>query len=465
MLNKQGYHDYLISKKRREKLIEERLGLLERLNTIIAEKKITKLADISDAEIDELRQSWDVSGRRSFLHNIANFLNDYATYIRKENPEQKPLADLIDNYYEKEYEAAGKTAAEIRRLAILPAPVDYQVNPDYLIEMDNQAFIKAFKELQAFVIRCYEDIERAPFEWGYPNFNATDGHYNRVMDVLVVLGKHGTFENGTIMIDSKKLFTDPLVKRHRKVMAMLTGFEKMGLHFEGLHEKAQIFRITYPDHPHLGAVLCIYASNTVNQSWEDHVNRLSYRYIEDPAMQKYPAIFNAEMDDSADQLREIQEWLYVEAEKYGFSLQTELSKGCLNYKKGSKDFLRVRQGRHEPGTGHFEHHDTKIGTKVSFIHAFERDPNKMRALCNRFPNVFKLDDPGKCCTDNNPHQFSDHSEQSGKRCAFLMRFTLDGIAYKRCGLGNFFFDDITFDDVKAILEMFLIENKIKPVAR
>jgi len=45
-----------------------------------------------------------------------------------------------------------------------------------------------------------------------------------------------------------------------------------------------------------------------------------------------------------------------------------------------------------------------------------------------------------------------------------MKFTLDGVTYLRCGLANFFFEDISFDDVKAILEMFLIENKIKPVA-
>ena len=469
MLNKQGYHDYLISKKRREKLIEERLGLLDRFNTIIAENKITKLTDITDAEIIELKRPWNVSGRSNFLHNIAKFLNDYVAYVKKENPEQKPLANLIDNYYKKGFSASGKLAAENRRLAILSSPMNYQVNPDYLIEMDNHEFITAFKELQTFVINCYHDIERNPFEWGYPDFETTDGYYNRVIDILFAIGTCGTFEENAIIVDGSKFFSNALIKRHKKIELMIAGFENMGLHVEGFGKKAQSFRVSYLDNPNVVAVLCIYAANiamnTAEWSWGKHINSLSYRYIEDPSSQKYPAIFNAEMDYSSKKLLEIQEWLYAEAERHGFVLQTDgLPKGCLNYKKGSKDFLKVRQGHHEPGTGHFEQHDVKIGTKVSFIHAFEREPDKMRELCSRFPDVFRLDDPGKCCTDNNPHQFGDHSENDGKRCAFRMKFTLDGVTYLRCGLANFFFEDISFDDVKAILEMFLIENKIKPVA-
>ena len=139
-------------------------------------------------------------------------------------------------------------------------------------------------------------------------------------------------------------------------------------------------------------------------------------------------------------------------------------KGCINYTKGSKQFLLVGNGHSPEGTYHNENRGVQIDTKVSFIHAFKREPEKMRDLCNRFPHVFRLDDPGRCCNDRNPsenpHQFSDNSEKNGKRCAFVMKFTFDGIIYKRCGLSNFIFNDITTDDVKAILEMFLIEKNI-----
>ena len=470
MLDKQKYSEYLVKKKSSDKLIEERLGLLDRFNAIIEQNGITNIEDIGDAEVVEFVRPWNVSGRRNFLHNIAKFLNDYAAFIKKENPTQKSLADFIESYFKKGFEAAAKSAAARRCAAILPAPAEYKVNPQYLGDMDNDQFVDAFKELQQFVIRCYDDIEHTPFAWGYPEYETTDGYYNRVMDILFAIGLYGTIEEGSIIVDGAKFFSSTLIKRHKKVELMISGFEQMGLCFEGFGKKAQIFRVFYPDNPHVTAVLCAYVSNInttmAEWAWGMPMNSLSYRYMEDPATQQYHLVFHAEMDYASDELREIQAWLYAEAEKYGYRIDPKepMGKGCILYKKGSKHFLLVKQGERQPGAGHFDRHETKIGTKVSFIHAFEYAPDKMRAFVNRFPHVFRLDDPGKCCNDNhpekNPHQFADISEKSGKRCPFVMKFTFDGVTYKRCGLNNFFFEDITFDDVKAILEMFKIENKI-----
>jgi len=452
MLDKQGYSDYLARKKSSEKLTKERLDLLDRFENVIAQNSITAVDDIGDAEITELMRPWNVSGRMNFLNNIAGFLKDFSAFVKKENPALAPLAAAIAGYYRKSYEYYGRSAAKTRRAAVLPAPADFKVNPKHLGGMTNEQFVSAFRELQQFAVRCYEDVERAPFEWGYPDYQTTDGYYNRVIDILFALRVCGTYTDGGITVDGAKFFKSAIIKRHKKVELMVAGFEQMGLFFEGFGKKAQSFRAVYPDNPDVAAVLCEYAPligiNKADLSWGRHLNSLSYRYIEDPASQKYPAIFNAEMDYSSDKLREIQEWLYAEAEKCGFKIDTSgLPKGCLNYSKGSKDFLRVRQGHREPNAGHFDHHESKIATKVSFIHAFESAPDKMRELCNRFPDVFRLDDAGKCCHEN--------------KCMHRMSFALDGVSYKRCGLGNFFFEDISFDDVKAILEMFKVENKIK----
>jgi len=453
MLDKQGYSDYLARKNSSEKIRKERVELLDRFENVIAQNGITDIADVGDAEIIELMRPWNISGRRNFLHNIAGFLKDYSAFAKKETSALAPLAAMIENYYKKSYEAYGKSAAETRRQAVLPAPVDFKVNPKHLREMTNEQFVAAFREWQQFVVRCYENIERVPFDWGYPDYQTTDGYYNRVIDILFALGLCGMYTtDGGISVDGAKFFGSPIVKRHKKIEQMITGFEQMGLFFEGFGKKAQNFRVFYPDNPNVAAVLCEYAAligaNHAEWEWGRHLNSLSYRYAEDPASQKYPAIFNAEMDYSSAQLREIQEWLYAEAEKCGFTIDTGgLPQGCLSYRKGSKEFLRVRQGHRKPNAGHFDHHESKIGTKVSFIHAFESAPVQMRELCNRFPNVFRLDDTGKCCHEN--------------KCMHRMNFALDGVSYKRCGLGNFFFEDISFDDVKAILEMFKIENKIK----
>jgi len=456
MLDKQGYSAWLAQKKSKEKLTRERLDLLDRFNAVLSERGVTTIGDISDADIIELCRPWNVSGRRNFLHNIASFLNDYVKYARKENTAQLPLADTIEHYYEKGYESAAKHAVQKRRGNILPPPDTFKVNPTFLGGLDNDTFVTAFKELQGFVIRCYNDIENTPFTWGYPDYETTDGYYNRVMDILFAVGLCGTYENGSIIVDGAKFFAHKLIKRHKKVEQTITGFEQMGLRFEGYGKRAASFRVYYPDNPPVAMLLCAYVRN-INTSladwaWGDALKSLSYRYVQDPSEQPFHHIFHAEMDYASDTLREIQEWLYHEAEKYGFSIDPK-SPNNISFKKGSKQFLSVKE---ENG---------KITTKASFIHAFEREPDKMQVFCDRFPHVFRLDDPGLCCNDKNPginqHTFADKSETDGKRCAFRMKFTFNGTTYKRCGLANFIFPDLTFDDVKAILLMYLIENKIK----
>jgi hypothetical protein len=289
------------------------------------------------------------------------------------------------------------------------------------------------------------------------------------MDVLFAIGINGIYENGGVCVDCPGFFAGNSIKRHKKIELMITGFGQMGLCFEGFTKKASSFRVYYPDNKDVTEVLLAYARllDTTKPDWAwGHLNGLSHRFIEDPTKQKYPALWNQQMDYASDKLREIQAWLFDETLKHGFTV-AGMNKGCISYKKGSKEFLLVREGYRPTDANHFEPHATQIGTKVSFIHSFEWEPEKMRKLCERFPHVFKLDDPGRCCNEknpsDNPHQFTDHSEVSGKRCAFVMKFTFNGVTYKRCGLANFFFEDITHDDVKAILEMFLIENRIKPV--
>jgi len=464
LLDRTGYMAYLAHKKSSEKLTKERIGLLDRLNAILIVNKIEKIEDVTEAEIIAFMRPWNISGRANFLHNIAKFLYDYAAFVKKDNPMQLPLAGFIENYYKKKAEAQAKIVAEGKRKRILPLPADIIVNPKYLRDIDNTAFVDAFRELHSFVIRCYEDIERTPFAWGYPDFETTDGYTNRVMDVLFAIGLNGVYVNGGITVDGAAFFASNSIKRHKKIELMVSQFAQMGLYFEGFGKKACSFRVEYPDCKDVMAVLCVYTSliNTTKNDWQwEYLNQLSHRFIEKPG--KYPAIWNYQMDYATDALREVQVFLFEEAAKYGFSV-AGMNKGCISYKKGSKEFLLVRNGHRPEGTNHFEHHGTQIGTKVSFIHAFERAPEKMRVLCDRFPHVFRLDDTGQCCGDTtSPHQFANHSEEGGKRCAFVMKFTFDGVAYKRCGLGNFFFPDITLDDVKAILEMYLIENKIKPV--
>jgi len=444
MLDKQGYTAYLARKKSSDKLTDERIGLLDRFNAIIAQNGITEIERIGEVEIVELMRPWNVSGRRNFLHNIAKFLNDYVAYIRKENHAQLPLADFIENYYRSGFEAYGKSAAERRRENILLAPAEFTVNPEYLSNMDNARFVDAFKELQEFVARCYEDIERAPFEWGYPDYETTDGYYNRVMDILVSIGLHGTYADRGITVDGTKFFANSLIKRNKKIELMVKGFVDMGLHFEGFGKKAQSFRVFYPDNPDVIEVLCAYMSNIVTSlpekdwAWGKPFHSLSYRFVEDTATQNHNRLFLAEMDYASETMREIGEWLYAEAGRYGFSLDPKewMEKDCMLYKKGSKRFLLVRNG------------DKGVESKTIFRTTLT--DKRMEALYAKFPETFAQ----SCGYCNN---------RQNKPCSMRIEHTLPGKTVHNCAYHSFWFKGITLDDAKAILELFVVENKLKPI--
>ena len=444
MLNKKAYSDYLVKKKRNEKLAAERLELLDKFNALLFDNEVD--AEITENDLFEFTQPQNNEYSAVKTQKANEFILDYSAFIKDECP--NPLADLIDDYYRKFFEKTAKISATQRKNDILPAPPDFKVNVKYLIELTDDEFVRGFVELQQTVTAIYEDIEKHPFQWGYPDFLATEGCYNRVMDILFELAFNATYDDGVLTVATKKFFASKGVKRHKKVELMIAGFENFGFLFDGFRKKSELFRVSFLDNPHVIAVLTAY-TNAIDTSlpdwaWGKPRHSLSYRYMEDPSRQQYESVFLAELDYSSDKFREIQYWLHDEVAKYGFHLDPKSPKS-LQFRKGSKEFFlvadKVPNGLYG-GKG--------IYAKVSFLKAFETEPDKMKTFCERFPHVFHLKDKGKCCNEN--------------KCMFRMRFTFEGVPYLRCGLKNFIFDDIDLDDVKAILEMFVIENKLKKCA-
>jgi len=438
MLNKQAYSDYLIKKKRNEKRITEQLGLLDKFNTGV-------VGEITENDIFEFTQPQNNEYSAVKTQKANELFLDYSAFIKNESPNH--LAKLIDEYYQKRFEQTARYSVVQRRNDILPAPLIFKVDEKYLAGMTNDEFVSAFKELKQTVIAIYEDVEKSPFQWGYPDFLITEGYYNRVMDILFEFVFNGSYCDGVLTIDTKIFFASKGVKRHKKVEMMISGFKNFGFLFDGFNKKSESFCVSYPDNPHVMAVLTAY-TNEIDTSlpdwaWGNPRHSLSYRYMEDPSVQQYESVFLAELDYASDKFREIQYWLHDEAVKYGFYLDPKSPKS-LQCKKGSKEFLfvaeKVPNGLYG-GKG--------IYAKVSFLKIFETEPDKMKAFCEYFSHVFRLEDKGKCCNEN--------------KCMFRMRFTFEGVSYLRCGLKNFIFDDINLDDIKAILEMFVIENKLKEV--
>ena len=152
---------------------------------------------------------------------------------------------------EKISEAAARHKAEVKasRERIAPIPAGLTINKQFLDDLTNAQFLKAFDELQKFVINCYKDIEHGPLAWGYPDpYRLKSGnggisigpHERRLMGFLFALAKAGELENGILTLDRKK-FANKFGAGsggHKKPETMLQKLAGHGLVIENFDKKS-----------------------------------------------------------------------------------------------------------------------------------------------------------------------------------------------------------------------------------
>ena len=256
--------------------------------------------------------------------------------------------DLVE--LEKYKRAAQRFVVRAKRL-ILPLPKKLKIAQEYLGDLTNDEFVGAFSELRQHVSTMYDDILNAPFDWGYPDFDTSDSYRNRVNDVLFAFINNGVYNNGVLTVDAKEFFKSTAVKRHRKTELMIKGFNQFGFVIDGYNKKSTEFRVKHLDNQNI-----IYVLYTLISSYKDKRNKwthldtarngYSYRFVEDLAEQEYEMAFHTLMDYATPELVDIQKWLYAEARKCGYKIDTKetMEKGMLLYKKGAKRFLLVGFG-------------------------------------------------------------------------------------------------------------------------
>jgi hypothetical protein len=167
-------------------------------------------------------------------------------------------------------------------------------------------------------------------------------------------------------------------------------------------------------------------------------NGYSYRFIEDPAVQTHECAFLAEMDYASGALREIQYWLHAEAAKCGFAIDPgePKEKDCMLYKKGSKRWLLAGQD----------------GGGVAFVKAIFRAAHShetMAKLYRRFPDTFRHNCGSSCGPNVKPS------------CVMRIEFKIDGDLRRCCAYNSFYFNSPSPDDMRMILDMFKLENRIR----
>lgn len=451
MFNEKVYTDYLVKKKTNTEDVNKNINILKQLFKLI--KNNTSIQYFTEDNINKsvnyLLDSSLNYGATEY-HNYIDILTKYINYVKQEieNNDFLFLVNNIEKSLIKRYEDIAKQAVKNRRENILLIPNDAYINPKHLREITNNEFILSFRQLQQIIINTYSDIEKSPFYWGYPDCDQTDGYYNRVTDFLFAFVFNGTYENDILTVNKKEFLSDKRIKIHKKIEQMILGFNNMGFSIEGFDKKSISFTVKYPNNPYVIYVLNVYINEIPKDkpNWLLGMPRLSfsYRFIEDPNKQKYETIFISELDYQSKKLQDIQYFLHKEAAKMGYKIDINewREKGCILYKKGAKRFMLV---------GEYKKDGLPVITsKIIFRGVFDKEKEKMEDLYLRFPDTFK----SNCTLCNGSKPFDGE-------CSMRISYVLGGKSHCNCAYNSFRFYNIELNDVKDLLNLFIIENKIK----
>ena len=441
MNNKQDFLDYLVGKGKKQDYIKACKGLLGAFQSKLKDKSPT--AEIINAFV---RGRW--SGYVKKDRETYQILNDYADFCEAGFP---VFASAFNEHIRETFEGEARKATKTYKDAIAIIPQDTTIDPDFLGGLTNGEFVEAFKSLQEIIYAIYKDIERgSPFDWGWSDWKALEVgglNHNRVMRILEALAGSGHVDGTSLVVDKKSFGGYGVCKPMAKAKQMLNGFMNMGFQIEGLdNKKSDIFTVSYPDTPQIIPVLFSYFRNGRN----DCHCVFSYRFVEDSAAQNRETFFLAKTDGEPEQRREIYYWLYDEAVKHGFSPTGYEHMGCYLYKKGSKEWLLLGSGSsyHEDEFLHSPNY--MIAAKVKFHRVFQTHPEDINKLLKRFPE--SVGRPWDWCFCKN----------SGD-CKNRVMIEKDGRDYHHCCTKTYFyFHDPDFDDVESILELYKLENNIKP---
>jgi hypothetical protein len=246
----------------------------------------------------------------------------------------------------------------------------------------------------------------------------------------------------------KNFLSDTRIKKHKKIDQMISGFSDMGFAIDGFDKKFLSFNVTYLDNPYIINVLNAYINEIDKDkpNWRLGMPRksFSYRFIEDPNEHKYETVFLSELDYQSEKLREIQYWLHAEAIKLGFKIDAEewMEKGCILYKKGSKRFMLVGEDK--------KNGIPKIISKVIFRDVFDKEKDRMENLSRRFPDTFKSN-----CS------LCGGSKPADSKCSMRICYYIEGKPRRNCAYLSFCFQNLELEDVRELLQLFIIENKLK----
>ena len=421
-----------------------------------------------DDFFNSIRHPWRMQDRAEAYGILLEYVDNIET-------EQPDVAASLREGYNLYFENTARKGVRENMKQIVKIPHDTRIDCKYLNGLGNDDFVTAFDSLQEFLIACYSDIARAPFEWGYPcshkKLSAVGwGEEYRLRGMLANLFSYGEFDGYGLTVDKKAYFKNAYLSNSEETKLMLDGFTNMGLIVEGLDSKSKTFYVSFPDNANMLCILPLFfAAGECSKCWEDcpHIGKcygnypitrhtsFSYRFFEDKTTQTHEAEFLIALDSMPEHLREIHLWLYEEAKQYGFDFDPfwAASYGCISYNRGGWG------GKHMPFVGMHGIYgscigEDKIAAHTTFKRIFKTHPGEIARLMEKFPDSI----------GNHAYDCPFYCGKTGENiCKKGYRYKIDGVDYHSCGYKSFLFMNPTFDDVKWIVELWKLENQIELV--
>jgi hypothetical protein len=347
------------------------------------------------------------------------------------------------------FEEEARRAVRAYSSAIVMIPDGVTVNPDYLGGLSNREFVETFRTLQEMIIAIYSEIEKSPYEWGWPDWRGitVDGNqHNRVSRILSTLVEYGELNGNELTLDKKDFNRLDFTKKNKGKL-MLYGLGNMGFSIEGLDDKgSETFTFSCPDSPNVIPVLYAYYRGGYRSR-----DLFSYRFVQEPTERGYDARFISLMDKMPVNVREIHYWLHDESAKYGFTFNEHnpgdvVDNDCIWYERGAKP----KGKEHMRAAMNFEVSGIKnIHVKMLFSRIFQSNPTEAGELLQRFSDAF-----------NRKKSFCKHCVNPP--CKRSVEINTDA-ERRYCHHHSFHFDNVSFDDIKTLFRLYIIDNKLKKV--
>jgi len=400
------------------------------------------------------------------------FLLEYANQIEKQEPD---IADTLRAGYQLSFENKAREGVMESIRQIVKIPDDTKIDPKFLNGISNHDFVMAFATLQEFLLDCYHDIARAPFEWGYPashkKFSTGPAFYgdSRLRRMISTLFSCGEFDGHVLTVDKKAFLKNVYQSTSKETALMLEGFANMGLMVEGFDDKSEsLFYISFPDNANVLAIFRLFFSDGECRKCADDCSHMgscywnypvtkntsfSYRFFEDRVTQTHEPEFLIVLDYMADNLREIHFWLYEEAKKCGFDFDhfDATAYGNMLYRKGgwgTKNMPLV--GVYDIAGDRLE--ENKFMAHTTFKRIFKTHPEEIAKLMEKFPDAI----------GNHAYDCPSYCDKTAvATCKRVHQYKMGDVEYHSCGYQSFLFMEPTFDDVKLIIELWKLENRIK----